>query len=74
MMQNLRLIIARSQKARLLDGELNARLALAEIQLKSGQTSGQPNLQTLESKASRKGIGIVARQAETLLDTPAQRR
>lgn len=73
-MQNLRRIIARSRKARLVGAELNARLALAELELKSGQTSGQPNLQTLESDASRRGIGIVARQAEAVLDPPGQRR
>ena len=44
--------------------ELDARLALAEIEIKSGQaTTGRAHLAALETDAKAKGYNLIARKA-----------
>jgi hypothetical protein len=46
--------------------ELDARLALAEIELKAGQTAeGRAHLDAIEADAKAKGYVLVARKATT---------
>jgi hypothetical protein len=57
-------IIIDSKKAGLIDYQLEARLALREIQMKSGNTSnGRRQLQQVERDAKAKGFGLIAKKA-----------
>jgi hypothetical protein len=48
------------------DVEIEARLALGEVKLKSDRTAAFAELETLERDARRKGFGLVARKAAIL--------
>jgi hypothetical protein len=46
--------------------ELDARLALAEIEMKTGQvTAGRAHLTAIEADAKAKGYNLIARKATT---------
>ena len=46
--------------------ELDARLALAEIEMRSGQTTtGRAHLTAIEADAKAKGYSLIARKAAT---------
>jgi eukaryotic-like serine/threonine-protein kinase len=62
--KELATIITKSRKLGYLGVELEARLALAEIEMKSGQTTaGGAHLATIEADAKAKGYNLVARKA-----------
>src|ERR1700733_11743933 len=57
-------IITKSQELGYLGVELDARLALAEIEMKAGQmTAGRAHLVAIEADAKAKGYNLVARKA-----------
>ena len=59
-------IIAKSRELGYMGLELDARLALAEIEMKSGQvTAGRVHLTAIEADAKAKGYNLVARKAAT---------
>jgi tetratricopeptide (TPR) repeat protein len=63
--QVLTQIIKAAKKDGLLGLEFRGRLALGEIQMKSGNArSGRARLAALERQASGKGFGLIAREAE----------
>jgi hypothetical protein len=54
-------VVAEAAKARMLHDELEARLALGEIEMKSGKThEGRARLVTLERDATAQGFGLIA--------------
>jgi DNA-binding winged helix-turn-helix (wHTH) protein/tetratricopeptide (TPR) repeat protein len=62
--KELAAVIATSQELGYVGVELDARLALAEIEMKSGQaTAGRARLTTIEADAKAKGYNLVARKA-----------
>ena len=62
--KELATIITKSRELGYLGVELDARLALAEIEMKSGQTTaGGAHLATIEADAKAKGYNLVARKA-----------
>jgi hypothetical protein len=62
--KELAAIIAKSRELRYQGVELNARLALAEIEMKAGQTAaGRAHLNAIEADAKAKGYILVARKA-----------
>jgi eukaryotic-like serine/threonine-protein kinase len=64
--KELATIIAKSQELGYQGIELDARLALAEIEMKAGQTTaGRPHLTAIEADAKAKGYNLIARKAAT---------
>jgi DNA-binding winged helix-turn-helix (wHTH) protein/tetratricopeptide (TPR) repeat protein/TolB-like protein len=64
--KELATIITKSRELGYMGIELGARLALAEIEMKSGQvTTGRAHLATLEADAKAKGYLLIARKAST---------
>ena len=62
--QELAAVIAKSRELGYAGIELDARLALAEIEMKAGQTtSGRAHLSAIEADAKAKGYSLVARKA-----------
>jgi tetratricopeptide (TPR) repeat protein len=64
--QELAAVIRKSREMGYMGFELDARLALAEIEMKAGQTAaGRAHLTTIEAHAKAKGYNLVARKAAT---------
>ena len=64
--KELAAIITKSRELGYMGIELDARLALAEIEMKTGQTvSGRAHLTTLEAEARAKGYILIAHKAAT---------
>lgn len=64
--KSLDAIRAEAAKLHLVDAEFEARLALGEIEMKSGKTSaGRAGLAALEQDATAKGFLLIARKAHT---------
>jgi|HubBroStandDraft_1064217.scaffolds.fasta_scaffold00322_22 DNA-binding winged helix-turn-helix (wHTH) protein/TolB-like protein len=64
MRKELSAIIAKSRALGYLGIELDARLALAEIEMKTGQmTAGRAHLTAIEAEAKAKGYNLIARKA-----------
>jgi eukaryotic-like serine/threonine-protein kinase len=62
--KELSAIIAKSRELGYMGIELDARLALAEIEMKEGQTTaGRAQLTTIEAAAKAKGYNLIAREA-----------
>jgi hypothetical protein len=62
--KELAAIIAKSRELGYQGIELDARLALAEIEMKSGQiAAGRAHLASIEANAKAKGYNLVARKA-----------
>jgi hypothetical protein len=60
--------LADGKKFSFLEYELEARLALGEIEIKSGKSaSGRARLEALEKDARAKGFGLIAREAAEAL-------
>jgi tetratricopeptide (TPR) repeat protein len=63
-------IIAQTEKYGFLLRQYQARLALGEIELKTGHpNAGRERLQTLETEATARGFGLVARKASSALQS-----
>ncbi|MGD0136564.1 MAG: hypothetical protein ABSE57_31365, partial [Bryobacteraceae bacterium] len=66
--QELTEVIAQSHRLGYALIELDARLALAEMEMKSGQTAqGRAHLTAVEADAKARGYNLVARKAATAL-------
>jgi eukaryotic-like serine/threonine-protein kinase len=64
--KELAAVITKSQQLGFMAIELDARLALAEIEMKAGQiTAGREHLAAVEADAKAKGYNLVARKAAT---------
>jgi eukaryotic-like serine/threonine-protein kinase len=64
--KELAAIIMKSRELGYMGTELDARLALAEIEMKAGQTtSGRAHLTAIEADAKAKGYNLIARKAAT---------
>jgi DNA-binding winged helix-turn-helix (wHTH) protein/tetratricopeptide (TPR) repeat protein len=64
--KELATIITKSRELGYMGIELDARLALAEIEMKSGQTTaGRAHLTAIEADAKAKGYNLIARKAAT---------
>jgi DNA-binding winged helix-turn-helix (wHTH) protein/tetratricopeptide (TPR) repeat protein/TolB-like protein len=64
--KELAAVIAKSRELGYMGIELDARLALAEIEMKSGQTApGRAHLTAIEADAKAKGYNLIARKAAT---------
>jgi tetratricopeptide (TPR) repeat protein len=64
--KELSTIITKSRELGYMGIELDARLALAEIEMKAGQTAaGRAHLATIEADAKTKGYNLIARKAAT---------
>ena len=64
--KELATIITKSRALGYMGIELEARLALAEIEMKTGQTTaGHAHLTTIEADAKAKGYNLIARKAAT---------
>ena len=64
--KELATIITKSRELGYMGIELDARLALAEIELKTGQTAtGRDHLTAIEADAKTKGYNLIARKAAT---------
>jgi DNA-binding winged helix-turn-helix (wHTH) protein/tetratricopeptide (TPR) repeat protein/TolB-like protein len=64
--KELATIITKSREFGYLGVELDARLALAEIEMKSGQTTvGRAHLAAIETDAKTRGYNLIARKAAT---------
>jgi tetratricopeptide (TPR) repeat protein len=62
--KELAAVIAKSEELGYLLVELNARLALAELEMKAGQTAeGRAHMTAIEADAKAKGYNLVARKA-----------
>ncbi len=62
--KELAAIITKSRELGYMGTELDARLALAEVEMKAGQTiAGRAHLTAIESEAKAKGYNLVARKA-----------
>jgi tetratricopeptide (TPR) repeat protein len=67
--QELATIIAKSRELGYAGIELDARLALAEIEMKAGQgTAGREHLTAIEADAKAKGYNLIARKATAARD------
>ena len=63
-LKDLEEIVREAHNAKLIQFELEARLALAEIEMQSGQTViGRAHLRALERDAKAKGFLLIARKA-----------
>jgi len=64
--------LAQTEKYGFLLRQYQARLALGEIEMKTGQVkAGRERLQSLETEATSKGFGLIARKAASALELPA---
>ncbi len=64
--KELAAIITKSRELGYMGIELDARLALAEIEMKAGQiAAGRAHLATIEADAKAKGYNLIARKAAT---------
>jgi DNA-binding winged helix-turn-helix (wHTH) protein/tetratricopeptide (TPR) repeat protein/TolB-like protein len=64
--KELAAVITKSRVLGYMSTELNARLALAEIEMKAGQTTaGRAHLTAIEADAKAKGYNLIARKAAT---------
>ena len=64
-------VLLQTRQTRFLNYEYEARLSLAEIEVRSGNVSAaEMQLKTLEKEASSRGFGLIARQAEAILRQP----
>ena len=64
--ESMKSVIAEAKRRGLLNVELEARLALGEMDMKYGnRRSGLTRLAAVEKAASARGYGLIARQAET---------
>ena len=64
--KELATIITKSRELGYLGVELDARLVLAEIEMKSGQTTvGRAHLAAIETDAKTRGYNLIARKAAT---------
>jgi eukaryotic-like serine/threonine-protein kinase len=64
--KELATIVTKSRELRYAGIELDARLALAEIEMKAGQiTAGRGHLTAIEADAKAKGYNLIARKAAT---------
>ena len=64
-------VLLQTRQTRFLNYEYEARLSLAEIEVRSGNVSAaEMQLKTLEKEASTRGFGLIARQAEAILRQP----
>jgi len=64
--KELATIITKSRELGYMGIELDARLALAEIEMKAGQiTAGREHLTAIEADAKAKGYNLIARKAAT---------
>ncbi len=62
--KDLEAVLAEAVKFHFIDAELEARLALGEIEIRSGQSAaGRARLAALEKEATAKGFGLIARKA-----------
>jgi len=62
--ESLKATLAEAKKYGFIRNELEARLALGEIEMKSGQAvAGRARLEALEKDAAAKGFGLIARKA-----------
>jgi ATP/maltotriose-dependent transcriptional regulator MalT len=60
-------VVAKSRELGYRGVELDARLALAEIEMKAGQTAaGRAHLAAIEADAKAKGYNLIARKASSL--------
>jgi eukaryotic-like serine/threonine-protein kinase len=67
--KELATIITKSRELGYMGIELDARLALAEIEMKTGQTTaGRAHLSAIEADAKAKGYNLIARKATTARD------
>jgi len=67
--KELATLITKSREFGYMGIELDARLALAEIEMKSGQTTpGRAHLTAIEADAKAKGYNLIARKAATARD------
>jgi len=65
--KELAAVITKSRELGYMGIELDARLALAEIEMKSGQTTaGREHLTAIEADAKAKGYNLIARKAATV--------
>jgi ATP/maltotriose-dependent transcriptional regulator MalT len=65
--------LARSRAGRFLGLELEARLLLGQIEVKSGETAaGRARLEALEREAADQGFGLIARQAAAARRRPPE--
>jgi ATP/maltotriose-dependent transcriptional regulator MalT len=63
-MRSLAQVVAEATKFRLINLQFEARLALGEIEMKSGKTAaGRARLETLQKEAEAKGYRLLARKA-----------
>ena len=66
--QSLHKVLADATRSALLNYELEARLAMAEIEFGSGdQVVGRNHLETLNKDATNMGLGFIAQKAATAL-------
>ena len=64
--KELELVVSEAQKAGFYGRQLEARLALGEIEMTSGATvAGRARLEALEAEARTKGYGLIARKASS---------
>jgi tetratricopeptide (TPR) repeat protein/tRNA A-37 threonylcarbamoyl transferase component Bud32/TolB-like protein len=64
---SLEATVGDARKNRLLEVELEARLALGQIELRTGAAGGRARLEELEKTAKEKGFGLVARKAQSAM-------
>jgi hypothetical protein len=64
-------ILTETRKAGMLELQLEARLALAEIERSSGRADSARRLQALEKEASSRGFGRIARRAALARNAPS---
>ena len=63
-MEALATVLAEATKLGLVDYQFESRLALGEIEMKSGKpAAGRARLETLQKEAKAKGFGLIARKA-----------
>jgi hypothetical protein len=67
--RNLEAVLAKAARHGYLGYEFQSRLALGEIEMKSGKTTaGRARLQTLERDAKARGFLLVARKAAAITE------
>lgn len=69
--KSLRLIVAETQRTGFVQEEFEARLALAEAEIGSGDPlTGRAHLTALDKAASAKGFALISQKARAILQTP----
>ena len=67
-LMSLESVLAEATQRRLVGLQLEARLALGEIELRAGSTeAGRARLEALQKEAEQRGYGLIARKAATAL-------